>query len=160
MMTKMPELVPTQIMRIGEVVQESVKGARQADEQARDHPAHPDMPVHGNAEEIGTPLVLANSEQRPSERRVQQRRHNGDGDRETAQHEIVKDLVITGDVQPGKTEVDGQTVPAGQAIVAAGYRIPAEGDVVEHLAERDGDHGKINAAQANDQQRGSAASPT
>src|ERR1700751_882374 len=39
---------------------------------------------------------------------------------------------------------------AAQAVVASGHRAPLKGDVVEDLAEGDGDHGEVNAAPAGD----------
>ena len=53
----------------------------------------------------------------------------------------------------GEAEIDRHAVPAGQAVVAAGDRVPAEGDEIEHLAEGDGHHREIDAAQPHDQRR-------
>ena len=41
---------------------------------------------------------------------------------------------------------------ATQAVVSAGQAVPAIGDVERDLAERDGDHGEIDAAAPHDQQ--------
>ena len=50
-----------------------------------------------------------------------------------------------------KPRSSGWRCPAGQAVVAAGHRVPAEGDEIEHLAEGDRHHREIDAAQPNDQ---------
>src|SRR3984893_8164612 len=49
---------------------------------------------------------------------------------------------------------------ASQAVVAAGDGAPLERDVIEHLPERDGDHGEINAAAAHDQRSEDRAGDT
>src|SRR5579871_5034076 len=56
-------LVPAQRARIDEVAQKRVERAGEADEEARDHPRHPDVPVDRNAEEARAALILADREQ-------------------------------------------------------------------------------------------------
>ena len=55
------------------------------------------------------------------------------------------------DVELQQAEIDGLAREAAQAVVAAGERVPLEGDVVEHLAEGDGHHREVDAAPAHDQ---------
>jgi hypothetical protein len=81
-----------------------------------------------HAEEARAPLVLANGGQRAPERRIDQLRHRGDADREHRQGEIVERLVVAENVERREAEIDRQAVPAGQAVVAAGDRVPAEGE--------------------------------
>src|SRR5579862_3682355 len=66
-------LVPAQRARIDEIGEERVERAGDADEEARDHPRHPDVIVDRNAEEARAPLVLADREQGAAERRAQQK---------------------------------------------------------------------------------------
>ena len=81
----------------------------------------------------------------------EQRRHRADADREDRQSEIIERLVVAVDVELSEAEIDRQAMPAGQPVVAAGHRVPAEGDEIEDLAERDRHHREIDAAQLDDQ---------
>src|SRR6516225_9283819 len=74
-----------------------------------------------------------------------------DGDGEEHQDEIVEGLVIAQDVDLGEAEIQRLAAPATQPVIAPGDVVPAEGDEVEDLAEGDGDHGEIDAAQPHDE---------
>jgi len=105
---------------IGEIVQQCVEGAGQADEEARDDPGQPDVPIDGNTEKARPPLVLADREQCAAKGRSQQRRHDCDRHRERGQNQIIEGLVIAEDVDGGKTQIDRHAVPAGEPVIAAG----------------------------------------
>ncbi len=87
---------------------------------------------------------------RPNGERRMKRHHCGD-EREAEQHEKVEGIGVRQDVDGEQAEIEGLARKAAQAVIAAGQRAPLEGDVVEHLAEGDGDHGEIDAAPAHDE---------
>ncbi len=109
------------------------------------------MQLDGDAEEAGAALVLADRDQGVPERRVQQERHGGDGEREAGENEKIERSGIAENVDRGKAEMERLAREATQPVVAAGKRAPPEGDVVEHLAEGDRDHGEIDAAAMHDE---------
>ena len=109
------------------------------------------MLLDRNAEETGAAFVFADRQQNAAERRAQQQPHDAGGQSEAQQHEIVERLVVAQYVDPGEAEIERHALPAGQPVIAAGERHPAEGDEVEYLAEGNGDHREVNAAQAHDQ---------
>ena len=149
---EIPRLVPAQIVRIGEIVEQCVERAGQADKQAGDDPGQPDVPVDRNAEKPRASLVFADRQQGATKGRAQQRRHDGDRYGERDQDQIIEGLVVAEDVDGGKSQIDRHAVPAGEPVIAAGDRVPAIGDEVKDLTEGDRHHGEVNAPQAHDQQ--------
>jgi len=139
-------------MRIGEIVQQCVEGAGEADEEARDDPGQPDVPVHGNTEKACASLVLADRQQGAAKGRAQQRRHDCDRHSERDQNKIIEGLVVAEDVDSRKTHIDRHAVPAGEPVIAAGDGVPAIGNEVKDLAEGDRHHCEIDAPEAHDQQ--------
>jgi len=77
--------------------------------------------------------------------------HRRSGEREGNQHQVIKGLVVAQDIDGRETQIDRYAPPAGQAVIAAGDRVPLIGDEVEDLAEGDRHHREIDAAQAHDQ---------
>jgi hypothetical protein len=84
-----------------------------------------------------------------AERRAQQPGDEGDASGEAQQDQIVELRVLERDLEAA--EVQRLTRETGQAILAAGDLVPAHGDEVEQLAERDRDHREVNAALAHHQ---------
>src|SRR5207248_4537795 len=123
-----------------------IKRARKAHEEAGQRECNPDMALHGNAEEAGAALVLADRDHGAAERRAQDETHDADGQRKAKQHEIVEAVGAGENVELEGAEIDRLAREAAQAIVAAGQRTPLERDVIEHLPERDRHHREIDAA--------------
>src|SRR5581483_7775987 len=146
---------------IGEVVDQRIERAGERHEEAGQRERDPDVALDWDAEEAGAALVLADGDQRMAEGRAQDEAHDGDDDGEADQHEIIERPVVVQDVEAQEAELDRLARKAAQAVVAAGERRPLEGDVIEHLAEGDGDHGEIDAAamhhQRAEQRAGDAA---
>ena len=65
--------VESQRARIGEIVEQRIERAGDADEEARDHEREPDVQLDRDAEEARAPLVLADGDQRAPERRSESR---------------------------------------------------------------------------------------
>ena len=109
------------------------------------------MAFDGNAEKTCAPFVLADRDHGAAERRAQDEGHDADRQRKTEQHEVVKIVGAGEDVDLEGAEIERLAGEAAQAVIAAGQRAPLEGDVVEHLAERDRHHGEIDTAPPHDQ---------
>ena len=91
-------LAVMQAARIGEIVDQRVERAGEAHEEAGQRERDPDMALDRNAEEARAPLVLADRDHGAAERRAQDEAHDGDGEREAEQHEIVEGVGVRQDV--------------------------------------------------------------
>src|SRR5580704_16374523 len=106
------------------------------------------MALHRNAKEPGTPFVLADRQQSAAKRRTQDKPHQRGGD---GQKEVVELELVMLDIENERTYCDRLAVEIAQPVEATGKIVPAIGEVVPQLAERDGAHREIDAAPARDQ---------
>src|SRR5262249_50558535 len=67
------------------------------------------------------------------------------------EEEIVEGVGVREDVDREQPEIERLAGEAAQSVISSGQRAPLEGDIVEDLAERDGDHGEVDAAPAHDE---------
>src|SRR5262249_41082277 len=96
-------------------------------------------------------LILADCDHRSSERRAQDEAHKAYGERETEHDEVVKRVGIREDVDGRDPQMERLPRESAQSVIAARDPAPLERDVVEHLAEGNGHHRKIDTAPPRDQ---------
>src|ERR1700723_2283406 len=104
------------------------------------------MLVHGDAEELGAALVLPDGDQGAAERRAQQERHQCNANGEHEQHEVVEQRAVALDVDGPWADRKRLARKPAQPVIAAGEIVPAIGDIIKDLTERNRNHSEIYAA--------------
>src|SRR5207247_10471077 len=74
------------------------------------------------------------------------------------QDKEVKQPLVMGNVDGEPGELNRLALEPAESVIAAGDRVPAKYDEIEDLAEGDGHHGEIDAAQAHDERADDRAS--